>query len=187
MKTFRDTAGREWAITVDMPALSRVMKAGLEHLGEPIKVNLLALLEPESELLNKVLAYPPLLGGILYALCQPQCVEKNVSDEDFARGISDGDVLGKAADAVLEETAGFFPQGRRKVLQKMLEKSQAFAEKARALQEARLATGELEAAIDEALEAELARLRAPLRSGIGTVGNSSESPGSTRPGEVSPS
>ena len=43
MKTFRDTAGREWAITVDVNAIKRVMKAPIEHLGEPLKVNLLAL------------------------------------------------------------------------------------------------------------------------------------------------
>ena len=41
MKTFRDTAGREWAITVDVNAIKRVMKAPIEHLGEPLKVNLL--------------------------------------------------------------------------------------------------------------------------------------------------
>ena len=46
MKTFRDTAGREWAITVDVVAIKRVIKAPIENLGEPLKVNLLALVEP---------------------------------------------------------------------------------------------------------------------------------------------
>ena len=188
MKTFRDTAGREWAITVDLPALSRVMKAGIEYMGDPIKVNLLALMEPESDLLKKALDYPPMIGGIVYALCQPQCVEKNVSDEDFARSL-DGDVLSSALDAILEETVGFFPQDRRKVLRRMLEKSQTFAQKAKALQEARLAAGELDAAIDAALNPELERLerlQAPSTSGTGTAGSSSDSPASTPETVASP-
>ena len=46
MKTFRDTAGREWAITFDVNAIKRVMKAPIDNMGEPLKVNLLALVEP---------------------------------------------------------------------------------------------------------------------------------------------
>ena len=178
MKTFRDTAGREWAIVIDLPAISRVMKAGIEYLGEPIKVNLLALLEPDSDLLKKALNYPPIVGGIVYALCQPQCVEKDIGDEDFARAL-DGDVLGKALDCILEETIGFFPQDRRTVLGKVLEKSRTFAAKAKTLTEARLQSGELDRAIDALLNPELEKLQALLTTGTGTAGNSSESPAST--------
>jgi hypothetical protein len=186
MKTFHDTAGREWAVTVDLPAISRVMKSGIEYMGEPIKVNLLSLLEPNSDLLKKSLDYPPMIGGIVYALCQPQCVERNVSDDDFARAL-DGDVLGNALDCILEETIGFFPQDRRKVLSKVLEKSQTFAQKMKALTEARLATGELDAAIDAMLNAELEKLQAHLTAGTGTAGSSSALPRSTPPAEASQS
>lgn len=178
MKTFRDTTGREWAIAVDLPAISRVMKAGIEYMGEPIKVNLLALLEPDSDLLKKALHYPPMVGGIVYALCQPQCVEKSIGDEDFARGL-DGDVLGKALDCILEETIGFFPQDRRTVLGKVFEKSRLFAAKAQKLAKAKVESGELERTIDALLEPELKKLEAPLGIGIGTAGNSSASPAST--------
>jgi hypothetical protein len=184
MKTFRDTAGREWAITVDLPAISRVMKAGIEYMGEPIKVNLLALLEPDSELLAKALNYPPMIGGVVYALCQPQCAEKNVGDEEFARGL-DGDVLGKALDCILEETIGFFPQDRRKVLGKVLEKSRTFAAKAQTLTEARLRSGELDRAIDALLNPELEKLQARLTIGTGTAGSLSASPASIPENEPS--
>jgi hypothetical protein len=185
MKTFRDTAGREWAVTVDLPAIGRVMKAGIEYLGEPLKVNLLALLEPDSDLLKKALEYPPMIGGIVYALCLPQCVDKNISDEEFARGL-DGDVLEKALDCILEETVGFFPQGRRIVLTKVLDKSRTFAEKANTLTAARLATGELDAAIDALLNPELEKLQARPTIGTGTAGNSSVLPPLTQQGETSP-
>ena len=175
MKTFRDTAGREWAITVDVNALKRVMKASIEHMGEPLKVNLLALVEPDSDLLKKLVEYPPMVCDIAYAICQPQCAEKNVTDEDFGRAMG-GDVLEKVLDLILEETVDFFPQGRRTVLRRMLQNAQTFAEKAKALTTARLEAGELDAAIDAALEPELRRLqgqgppeKVPLTIGTGTA------------------
>ena len=172
MKTFRDTAGREWAITIDVNAIKRVMKAPIDYFGESLKVNLLALVEPDSDLLKKVIEYPPLVCDIAYALCKPQCDEKNVSDEEFGRAMG-GDVLEKVLDLILEETVDFFPQGRRMVLKRVLAKSQTFAEKAKALTEARLETGELEAVIDAILEPELKRMQGqekiPPTTGTGTV------------------
>jgi hypothetical protein len=182
MKTFRDTAGREWAITVDVNAIKRVMKAPIEHMGEPLKVNLLALVEPESDLLKKLIEFPPLVCDIAYAMLKPQCDERQVSDEDFGRAMG-GDVLEKVLDLILEETVDFFPQGRRKVLQRMLMKSQTFAEKAQALMTARLEAGELDAAIDAALEPELKKFegqeKALPTTGTGTASPSPESLAST--------
>ena len=94
---------------------------------------------------------------IAYALCKPQCDEKNVSDEEFGRAMG-GDVLEKVLDCILEETVDFFPQGRRAVLRKVLEKSQTFAEKAKALIGGPAGGGELDAAIDALLEPELKKL-----------------------------
>jgi len=167
MKTFRDTADREWGVTVDVNAIKRVMKAPIDFLGESLKVNLLALVEPDSDLLKKVVEYPPLICDIAYALCKPQCDEKNVSDEEFGRAMG-GDVLEKVLDLILEETIDFFPQGRRTVLRRVLKKSRTFAEKAKALTAARLETGELEAAIDAVLEPELTRMREKARPTTGT-------------------
>lgn len=177
MKTFRDATGREWAITIDVAAIKRVMKAPIEHLGEPLKVNLLALVEPDGDLLKKAIEYPPLLCDIAYALCKPQCDEKNVSDEDFGRAMG-GDVLEKVLDCILEETVDFFPQGRRTVLGKVLQKSRTFAQKANALTAARLESGELDAAIDAVLEPELRRLEEAARRTIGT-GTASSLPASS--------
>jgi hypothetical protein len=172
MKTFRDTAGREWAITVDVNAIKRVMKAPIEHLGEPLKVNLLALVEPDSAILKQLVEFPPLVCDIAYAICKPQCDEKNISDEEFGRALG-GDGLEKVLDLVLEETIDFFPQARRTVLRRVLEKGRVFASKAQALVTARLEAGELDAAIDAAMEPELKRLaageKAPPTTGTGTA------------------
>jgi hypothetical protein len=186
MKTFRDTTGREWTITVDVNAIKRVMKAPIEHLGEPLKVNLLELVDPDGDLLKKVVAYPPLVCDLTYALCKPQCDEKGVSDEEFGRAMG-GDALERVLDLVIEETIDFFPQARRAVLKRVLTKSQAFAEKARTLVETRLAAGELDQAIDALLEPELAKLAQNPTSGIGSAGNLPASSASTPAPEHSPS
>jgi hypothetical protein len=178
MKTFRDTTGREWAITIDVNAVKRVMKASFDYMGEPLKVNVLSLVEPDSDLLKRAVEYPPLVCDIAYAICKPQCDEKNVSDEDFGRAMG-GDVLEKVLDCILEETIDFFPLARRTMLRKVLEKSQTFAEKAKALIAARLASGDLDIAIDAILEPELEKLLEPRpTSGIGSVSSSPESSGS---------
>jgi hypothetical protein len=176
VKTFRDTTGREWAIKIDVAAIKRVMKAPLEYEGEPLHVNLLALVEPESELLKKLIVFPPLICDIAYALCQPQCIEKKVSDEEFGQAMG-GDTLETVLDLILEETVDFFPPARRKVYRTILEKSRTFAEKAKELTTAQLEAGELEKAIDAVLEPELKRMSESLAQTTvtGTVGNSPES------------
>ena len=171
MKTFRDTAGREWAITVDVGAIKRVMKAPIEYFGEPLKVNLLALVEPDSALLKRVVEFPPLVADIAYALLKPQCDEKQVSDEDFGKSLG-GDVLEKVLDLILEETVDFFPEHRRAILRRVLDKSRTFAEKAKALTSARLEAGELEAAMDAVLAPALKRLEARPTTGTGTATSS---------------
>lgn len=188
MKTFRDTAGREWAITVDVNSIKRVMKAPIEYFGEPLKVNLLALVDPEDgDLLKKAVAYPPLVCDLAYALCKPQCDEKGVSDEDFGRAMG-GDVLEKVLDLMIEETIDFFPLARRAVLRRVLEKSQVFAQKAKTLMEARLSAGELDRAIDAVLEPELQKLQngLPQTSVIGSASSLPESSESTLAPERSP-
>jgi len=181
MKTFRDTEGREWAITIDVNSLKRVMKAPIEYFGEPLKVNLLALVEPDSDLLKKVIEYPPLVCDIAYVLCKPQCDEKHITDEEFGRAMG-GDVLEHVLDLIIEETVDFFPLGRRKVLKRVLAKSRTFAEKAKALTDARLESGELETTIDAILEPELMKLKGKtkelLSSGTGTVSSWPASSGS---------
>jgi hypothetical protein len=175
MKTFRDTTGREWAITIDVNAIKRVMKSAFDYLGEPLKVNLLALVEPDSDLLKKIIGYPPLVCDIAYALCKPQCDEKGISDEEFGRSMG-GDVLERVLDLILEETVDFFPQNRRAVLRKVLSKSRTFAEKAKALMAARLEAGELDAAIDAVLEPELKKLQGQVQEkALPTIGTGSAS------------
>ena len=133
---------------------------------------------------KKLLVYPPLVCDIAYAILKPQCEEKNISEE-FGRDMG-GDVLEKVLDLILEETVDFF-HGALDDLAADAGEEPDVAEKAKALTTARLEAGELDAAIDTALDPELKRLqgqdppeKAPPTTGIGTASSLPASSASTR-------
>ena len=111
MKTFNDTLGRTWSVTINVDAIRRVRSL--------LHINLLDAIE--GKLLERLVTDPVLLCDILFALVQPEAEAKTVSDEDFGRALG-GDVLDHATTALLEELVDFFPSGKRTVFRKALEK-----------------------------------------------------------------
>jgi len=111
MKTFADTQGRTWSVTINVDAVRRVRSL--------LSINLLEVVE--GPLLERLITDPVLLCDILFALCQPEAQSKNVSDEDFGRALG-GDVLDGATTALLEELVDFFPSAKRAVFRKALDK-----------------------------------------------------------------
>ncbi len=114
--------------------------------------------------------YPPLICDVVYALCKPQCDEKNVTDEEFGRAMG-GDVLQNVLECLIEETIDFFPEYRRKFLRKVLEKGRAFDLRVKEMRTTRLNSGELDAAIDRILETEWQKLSILPTNGTGSVGS----------------
>ena len=141
MKTFKDNAGRTWPVTVDVSAVKRVRSL--------LDVNLLDVLD--GRLIERLAGDPVLLCDVIYALVKPEADAKGVSDEDFGRAMA-GDAIEHATTALLEELADFFPQGKRRLLQKALSKLKTWEEKAVAAAEKKLESPELEAEMDAALE-----------------------------------
>ena len=112
MKTFTDNAARAWTIQVNVDALKRV-KSLLDGVD---------LMEAvDGKLLQRMLDEPVLLCDVIYALCKPQADAAGVTDEDFGRAMA-GDAIDNATQALLEELVDFFPQRRRALLTKVLDK-----------------------------------------------------------------
>ena len=155
MKTFTDSAGRTWTVTINVDAIKRVK--GLAG------VNLLDALD--GKLLEKLASDPVLLCDILFALCKPQADAQGVTDEDFGRGMA-GDVIDAATSAFLEELCGFFPKGRRELLAKALGKLKHLESIALAAAAEKLDGPELENRLRELMSGALS-------------GNSPASPGSS--------
>jgi hypothetical protein len=111
MKTFTDNAARTWTIQVNVDAMKRVKSLLSVDLMEAV----------DGKLLPRMLDEPILLCDIIYALCKPQADAASITDEDFGRAMA-GDAIDLATQALLEELVDFFPQRRRALLTKVLEK-----------------------------------------------------------------
>jgi hypothetical protein len=141
MRTFKDNAGRTWTVTVNVDAVKRVRSL--------LDVNLLEVVD--GKLIERLAADPVLLCDVLYALVKPDADAKQVTDQDFGRGMA-GDAIDLATTALLEELVDFFPQGKRRLLQKALAKLKDWEAKALGVAERKLDSPELEAQFENALK-----------------------------------
>lgn len=142
MKTFTDNEKREWTVEINVAALKRVR--GLTG------VDLMDILG--GSLIERLIRDPVLLCDVLYAACKPQAQERNVSDEEFGRAMA-GDAIEHATAALLEELVSFCPSPRdRRSLGRVLEATRKVMDRARDLVEQRIEGGELDRAIDAALQ-----------------------------------
>lgn len=149
MRNFIDSSGRVWVVDVSVATIKRVRTL--------TGVNLLEVIQ--GELIEQLSSDPILLADCLYAVCQPQAVREGVSDEAFGQSLA-GDVIDRATTALLEGLIEFFPEPKRRLLEKATAKYRQVQTQALALVEAKLDSPELEAKILKDLEAEL-RLPAP--------------------------
>jgi hypothetical protein len=149
VRNFIDSSGRVWVVDVSVATIKRVRTL--------TGVNLLEVIQ--GELIEQLSSDPILLADCLYAVCQPQAVREGVSDEAFGQSLA-GDVIDRATTALLEGLIEFFPEPKRRLLEKATAKYRQVQTQALALVEAKLDSPELEAKILKDLEAEL-RLPAP--------------------------
>ncbi len=142
MRSFKDNAGRQWSVGINVAALKRVRGLTGTDLMQVI----------EGTLIEKLIRDPVLLCDVVYALCKPEANTRNVSDEDFGRAMA-GDAIEAATTAVLEELVGFCPSPRdRANLGRVLQATTKVMERARDLVEKKLDSGELDRLADRLLE-----------------------------------
>ena len=99
MRSFTDSEGREWQVSVTVGSIRRVR----DLLG----VNLSNYLEGEPPLIDRLQRDVVLLGDVLYCLVKPQADERGVSDEKFGSALS-AEAFGIAVIVFWEEFSGFF-------------------------------------------------------------------------------
>ena len=145
MTSFKDAAGREWRLEINVDTIKRVR-------GSTLKVNLLDVVDRKSALLGQLAEDPVFLVDLLFVLCQPQAEKENVSDVVFGQAMA-GDVIEQATTALLEEIANFFPAGKRQILMKMLEKIKAIETQVNQKAQQKLDSPELEQLIQKELDA----------------------------------
>lgn len=168
MHSFTDSQDRIWQLEINVSAVKRVKAL--------TGVDLVAGMD--GELLEQLALNPVLLADLLYALCQPQADEAQVSDEDFGRGLA-GDVIDAATEAFLQELVDFFPKRQRGVLGQVLAKSRELQDKTAAAASKMLASDVLDRGMEQILtnhEALMQRKLEALLSGETSGGTSTDSP-----------
>jgi len=142
MRQFKDNAGRQWSVEINVAALKRVRGLTGTDLMQVI----------EGTLIEKLIRDPVLLCDVVYAICKPEADAAKVSDEDFGKAMA-GDAIEAANTAVLEELVGFCPSPRdRANLGRVLQATKKVMERARDLVEKKLDSGELDRLADRLLE-----------------------------------
>ena len=149
MRTFHDNAGRNWTVTLNVATLKRIRAlTGIDL------INIISLDEhrkPNVELLERLSEDPILLVDMLYAACKPEADSQSVTDEQFGAAMA-GDAIEHATNALLDELVSFFPDPKRKVLQKILDANRRFGETLKRKVEAELS------GLDAKIDQEVARL-----------------------------
>lgn len=116
MRTFKDSTGREWTIDVTVGAVKRVR--------ELTQVDLFSIFTQAG---SAVFNDPVKLVDVLYALCRDQAEKMAVSDLQFGESLV-GDSIEAAADAMVDAVVDFFPERRRDLHRRMVDKSKQITE-----------------------------------------------------------
>ena len=148
MPNFTDTKDRTWSLEVHCDAI--------EEIKTQCGVNILDLLDPDSDLAKEATLFPPLMCRLLFAAVADQAKTKEVDEREFRRSMN-GDCLSKASELLLEQTINFFPQHRRKVAAAVLAANRDVQEAATELALERLADPALKIQYMAALEGNLRR------------------------------
>lgn len=119
MKSFRDTAGTEWKLSVNVLTIKRV----LDDTG----LRLTDIFSTEQKI-SQFFSDDVKFCEVLWAIVKPQAEEDGSTAEQFF-GAIDGTVIEAALDALLEEVADFFQEPRRSLLRRVLAKFRVAQEK----------------------------------------------------------
>ena len=104
MKTFQDSAGRTWILSMTIDSVKRVR--------DLMQINLIEPEAGEPPLLTRLGSDDLLMLDVIYCLLKPQADELKVSDVDFARALG-GDAVLAAINAFYEELTDFFQKRGR--------------------------------------------------------------------------
>lgn len=121
MRSFKTNDGQEWQLSVNVLTVKRCR--------ELTGINVLGLVGEQSAIAD-LFTDDVRLCEVLCACIKPQLDAAGKTADDFYATV-DGDVIEKAAEALLDEVVNFFQEPRRGLLKKAMAKYQKAAEKMR--------------------------------------------------------
>ena len=111
MKTFKDTAARPWSLSLTIGSAKKIRDLlEIDLFGDEI-----------STIVTDLASDPVRLADVLWVLVSDEAAAKDISEDDFFGAFS-GDVNEAATDLFLEELVQLYPEKKRIILHKILEK-----------------------------------------------------------------
>jgi hypothetical protein len=110
MRTFKDTAGRTWTISVSTETLKDVrsmLNVDLMEVAFPPEG--VSEAERRLPLLARLIQDPILVVDVLFVACKEEADAKGISDREFGRAMGGGTIT-TARTALIGELADFFPE-----------------------------------------------------------------------------
>lgn len=114
MPSFKDTAGREWSLAIDVFLL--------EQVETRTGVRIDTLLENEAKGLSELFGHPTLFVRVLWVLIEDECKRIGVAPEQFGRAMN-GETLDEASGAFMGAFALFCPSRQRAIVEALTAKS----------------------------------------------------------------
>lgn len=155
MHSFKDSANRDWIVSLNVDAIKRV-KALLQ-------IDLTKPTEGDPPLLIRLGIDVILLCDVLYAVCKPDCDQRSITDEQFGQAMG-GDALLHGQRALLGELADFFHRLGHRQIKLMVEMQQKLIDAT--IAEAEKQVNAID--IDAVVQTEMRKIKSPS-----TPGNSS--------------
>ena len=113
MAKFKDSTGREWVLTINVPVMKRVQDRTGYHLGK--------LFNDDCKILQEITSDAIIFAGVLYAMVAPQAA--GLVEDDFLMAL-DADAIASAGDALLEAVQDFSPSRTRPLIAALRNKGQ---------------------------------------------------------------
>ena len=169
MTTFNDRDGVAWDLDLTI-AGARKLKSRLDF-----DIDNVVTFDPKAgkSTLERLSTDIELLFNVIYVLCEKQCRDKGLSEEDFAAGF-DGDIIEKATDALLEEIINFTPPQKRKVLLKLRQLGKQRSEQLGQMLDEILEDPKYQEELQERMDEYLGELKKELSTSPTNVPESSE-------------
>ncbi len=118
MAKFKDSAGREWSLAINVPVMKRVQERTGVHLGK--------LFNDDCKLLQEVTSDAITFGAVLHAMIEPQAKAAGVDEDSFLEAL-DADAIESAGDALLAAVQDFSPSRMRPLIAALRTKGQELA------------------------------------------------------------
>jgi hypothetical protein len=143
MRLFTDTDKREWQISITGATIKRARDLLSIDMGDPNT--------GVPPLWQRVHTDLVLLVDMLFVVCRPQAVERNISDEAFA-GLLGGEALAAAKKAMLDEWSDFFRLFGRPALGLLISKASSVVDRAMEIANDKLGSPALAQLMERAIQ-----------------------------------